>query len=347
MTKLAFYFTSKEEFDNLKLSISENDDKYVLGKNISNVYIGKPNVPYGYIIVIQGEKKIWTHGEFVSDYADLSNCVTKTEADQSYVIKSSNEKTALIVKDNGQIDNFGNNGQAFNAIRDVTYTDVGGIRTDYLLETGSKYPINCASYGVRLDGNAAFSHKKYDKYTYDKTTNTATATGAKNTAILSFSGNLGLMYAKNTGTSSDVTAEMYRKVGVIDSPDTEQKVYSASQSDAQMNTLIESALIPIVTNFNDQINELKNRIEDLENQNVDLYSKVELLLQKCNVTEDELNNTNKSSRGLIGGSMIDVIQKETDDILFNLKENINKSVLNVTTDYSKLGNIVDENMSDV
>lgn len=440
MEELAFYFATKEEFKTLKLSVSKNDDKYVLGNNISNVYIGKPQVPYGYIICIQGEKKIWTHGEFISDYADLSNYVTKnelndnidtsnlflksnaatingksitnggnieidasiykvvtslptenilldkiylmksdtstslqtnfdcwkyennewinqgpfgsvkidlsqylskSEADQRYMIKSSNAKSSLIVLDNGQVNNLGNNGQAYNAIREVTAKDYNG-------ETGSGYPINCASFGVKLDGTTAFSHKKYDSYTYDKSNNTDKSTGAKNTAVLVFSGRSGLLYAKNTGSANDVTAQMYRRVGVIDSPDDAQKVYSAAQTDSQINALIQSALVPIVNNYNDQINELKYRIEDLENQNNDLYTKIELLLQKCNVTEEELNSIEpRNSRELIGGSMIDMIQEETNDILSNLRNNINDSILKVTTDYSKLSDEVDENMTDV
>ena len=43
-----------------------------------------------------------------------------------------------------------------------------------------------------------------------------------------FSGNSGLLYAKNTGTAENVTDDMYKHVGVIDSPDVEQRVYSSS-----------------------------------------------------------------------------------------------------------------------
>lgn len=182
------------------------------------------------------ENEEWVDlGPFGSVKIDLSSYLSKAEADQRYAVKSSNTNSALIIKDNGQVDNLGDNGQAFNAIRNVSADNKGKPRTDYLGTTGSGFKINCASFGVKLDGTTAFSHKKYDSFTYDKTTNTDQATGAKNTAVLMFSGKSGLLYAKNTGTAADVTASMYKRVGVIDSPDAEQRVYSA----AQVDTLID------------------------------------------------------------------------------------------------------------
>lgn len=46
-----------------------------------------------------------------------------------------------------------------------------------------------------------------------------------------------------------MTEEMYRYVGVIDSPDEKQKVYSASQVDA------------LIKNLQDQIDELKAQLK--------------------------------------------------------------------------------------
>lgn len=182
------------------------------------------------------ENDEWTDlGPFGSVKIDLSAYLSKKEADERYAVKSSNANSALIIKDNGQVNNLGDNGQAFNAIRNVSVDNSGKPRADYLGSTGSGYKINCASFGVKLDGTTAFSHKKYDSYTYNKTTNTDSATGAKNTAVLMFSGKSGLLYAKNTGNAADVTAAMYKRVGVIDSPDEEQRVYSK----AQVDTLID------------------------------------------------------------------------------------------------------------
>ena len=264
-------------------------------------------------------------GPFGSVAIDMSQYLSKKEADARYMVKSSNENSSLIVLDNGQVNNLGNNGQAFNGIRQVA-------KQYYDTPTGSGYPINCASFGVKQDGTTAFSHKKYDSYTYDKSTNTDKTTGAKNTAVLVFSGKSGLLYAKNTGTANDVTTAMYRRVGVIDSPDSDQKVYSCAQTDAQIDTLVQRALSTIVKNFNDQINELKTRIEDLENQNGDLYNKVTLLMAKCDISAEELESMGQP-RGF-GFSMIDAIQKETDDVLTKLPDTIKSAIEEVTTDYS-------------
>ena len=242
-----------------------------------------------------------------------------------YMVKSQNANSSLIVLDNGQVNNLGNNGQAFNGIRQVA-------QAYYDTPTGSGFPINCASFGVKQDGTTAFSHKKYDSYTYDKTTNTDKTTGARNTAVLVFSGKSGLLYAKNTGNAADVTTAMYRRVGVIDSPDKEQKVYSCAQTDAQINTIVETALSKIVANYNDQINELKTRIEDLENQNADLYAKVTALLSRSDISEVEV----PMGRSVIGGGMIEMIQEETDEMLKSLPGEIKRAVDGVTVDYGSL-----------
>lgn len=281
------------------------------------------------------ENDAWTDlGPFGSVKIDLSAYLSKSEADQRYMVKSSNANSSLIVLDNGQVNNLGNNGQAYNAIRQVA-------EKDYNSATGSGFPINCGSFGVKLDGTTAFSHKKYDSYTYDKTNNTDKTTGAKNTAVLVFSGRSGLLYAKNTGSANDVTAAMYRRVGVIDSPDESQKCYSAAQVDAAITTS-NSVSSRASDNIDLQINSLKARIEDLENQNADLYAKVNLLLQKCNVTEEELGDLTiggGTARGFIPQyDEIEVLQNEKREMYEALDMDINQAILEVTTDYSKLPN---------
>lgn len=151
------------------------------------------------------------------------------DADKKYMPKGSTSSggSALSISTNGSFNNYGNNGQAFNAVRDLTGT------TKYQGETGSGYVLNAASFGVKDTGTTAFSHKKYDTFNKE----TGAYTNAKNTAVLVFSGKSGLMYAKNTGTAADVTDTMYKYVGVIDSPDEKQKVYSATQVDTLISKI--------------------------------------------------------------------------------------------------------------
>ena len=281
------------------------------------------------------ENNNWTDlGAFGSVKIDLSSYLSKSEADQRYMVKSSNANSSLIVLNNGQVNNLGDNGQAYNAIRNVE-TAQG---TPYKLDTGSGFPLNCASFGVKTNGTASFSHKKYDSYTYDKTNNTDKTTGAKNTAVMVFSGKSGLLYAKNTGSANDVTEAMYRRVGVIDSPDEAQKCYSAAQVDAAITTTT-TASERASDNIDLQINSLKARIEDLENQNADLYAKVNLLLQKCYVTEEELDNITAAvpeARGVFQYDEIEVLQREKKEIYYTLNTSIKESIQEVTPDYSKL-----------
>ena len=164
---------------------------------------------------------------------DLSGYLTKAEAESKYMAKGSVDSSnpnapALSISTTGAFNNFGNNGQAFNAVRNVSSSN------KYQSDTGSGFPLNAASFGVKDSGTTAFSHKKYD--TFNK--NDGSYTGARNTAVLVFSGRSGLLYAKNTGTANDVTDAMYKRVGVIDSPDEEQRVYSASQVDAIIQPLL-------------------------------------------------------------------------------------------------------------
>lgn len=164
---------------------------------------------------------------------DLSGYLTKSEAESKYMPKGSVDTSnpnapALSISTTGSFNNYGNNGQAFNAVRNVSGTN------KYLSDTGSGYPLDAASFGVKDNGTTAFTHKKYD--TFNK--QDGSYTGARNTAVLVFSGRSGLLYAKNTGSANDVTDAMYKRVGVIDSPDVEQRVYSTTQVDAIIQPLL-------------------------------------------------------------------------------------------------------------
>lgn len=247
----------------------------------------------------QYENNEWVDlGPFGSVKIDLSAYLSKEEADQRYAVKSSNANSALIIKDNGQIDNLGNNGQAFNAVRDVSLQNPPTYNTSI----GSGYPINCASFGVKSDGTTGFSHKKYDSFTVNKTNNTTTAKGAKNTAVLVFSGKSGLMYAKNTGTGNDVTEAMYKYVGVIDSPDEKQRCYSAAQVDGITDALTQ-------------------RISDLEGQNEYLMGVINLLIEKTGITSEEL-----------------VALGSAQQSLSNIDEDVEQEINKNTLDYSDRSN---------
>lgn len=188
---------------------------------------------------LKEDKSVMTQGEVnsflqesipvkVSELTNDSGYQKSTDADKKYMPKgSTSSNSALSISTNGAFNNFGDNGQAFNAVRDLTGT------TKYLGDTGSGYVINAASFGVKDNGTTAFSHKKYDSFNKD----TGKCTNARNTAVLTFSGKSGLLYAKNTGSGNDVTDDMYKYVGVIDSPDEEQRVYSASQVDTIINKI--------------------------------------------------------------------------------------------------------------
>lgn len=194
-----------------------------------------------------GANYAWTGTEWdkLSETIDLTAYLKTADADNRYLAKGAqgSSNSSLVVAPNGQFNNYGNNGQAWIAIRDLSGT------TKYQLPTGSGYPLNAAGFGIKDNGTATFSHKKYDSYNVQ----TGQYTGAKNTAVLTFSGKSGLLYAKNTGSAADVTDDMYKFVGVIDSPDEKQRVYSATQVDALLKTM------------QDTITALEKRIEALEN----------------------------------------------------------------------------------
>lgn len=213
-----------ENIQNNKIYLVKNG-KSTDNKNVFDEYI------------YNTEDESWELLGQVTSEIDLSDYLKTSDADKKYMPKSgstsgssgSSGGASLSISQQGSFNNYGNNGQAFNAVRDLK----GTTPIKYTLETGSGYPLNAASFGVKDNGTTAFSHKKYDTFN----TETGAYTGAKNTAVLIFSGKSGLRYAKNTGSTSDVTDDMYKFVGVIDSPDTNQKVYSASQVDTIISAL--------------------------------------------------------------------------------------------------------------
>lgn len=189
-----------------------------------------------YIYTGNSDESSWELLGQITSEIDLSGYLTKEDAEKKYVKKSENTNSSITTGSTGSMSNFGDNGQAYLAVR----------------QKGAKFIINApyagASFGVKDDGTTAFSHKTYQTFNKD----TGAYTGAKNTAVLQFAGPTGLRYAKNTGSGNDVTDDMYKYVGVIDSPDERQKVYSASQVDSLLKSLT------------DKIDALENRIKELE-----------------------------------------------------------------------------------
>lgn len=233
--------------------------------------------------------------ELTNEDVDLSSYMKIVDADKKYIPKSSGTGSgaSLSISTTGAFNNFGNNGQAFNAVRDLT----GITPIKYNTATGSSFPLNAASFGVKDNGTTAFSHKKYTTFNKD----TGAYTGARNTAVLVFSGNSGLLYAKNTGSAADVTDDMYKYVGVIDSPDEKQRCYSAKQVDGITDALA-------------------NRITDLEGQNEYLMNVIGVLINKLGITDDELAD-----------ALGDTTAQQS---LTNIEDDVNLNIKNNTEDYS-------------
>lgn len=216
-----------ENIENNKIYLIR-DNSVTTGNNVFNEYVYDDSVEPG----------SWEMIGQISTEIDLSDYIKAADADKRYVLKSANTNNSMTTSNNGALSNFSDNGQAYLAVR----------------PKGPKFLINspyaAAAFGVKDDGTAAFSHKVYTTYEKDK----GTYTGAKNTAVLQFAGPVGLRYAKNTGGGTDVTEDMYKYVGVIDSPDEFQRVYSAKQVDDLLKTM------------SDTISGLQQRIEELENK---------------------------------------------------------------------------------
>lgn len=191
-------------------------------------------IKFSQYIYVEEETRWETLGQLESDI-DLSGYLKKTDAEKYYIRKSTNQNANIMMDTKGALSNFSDNGQAYLAVRPKT--------AKFLINI----PYAGAAYGVKDDGTAAFTHKQYSSY------NKATGdyTGARNTAVLQFAGPVGLRYAKNTSTATDVSEEMYKYIGVIDSPDEFQRVYSAKQVD------------DLLKEYRDEIAKLKQAIIDL------------------------------------------------------------------------------------
>lgn len=198
-------------------------NKIYLQRKKSDDGIGEYYEQWMYDATSQDWKKFGKHEVSL----DLSDYVKTEDADKRYMKLSNGGTATIAVSNSGTLNNFGDNGQAFNAVRECKSSITG-------------YKINAASFGVKLDGTTAFSHKKYDTYNADN----GSYSGAKNTAVLTFSGPTGFRYAKNIGGAADVTEEMYKYVGVIDSPDEKQRVYSKTQVDTLL-TQIKTILLSL------------------------------------------------------------------------------------------------------
>lgn len=305
------------------------------------------------IAFISDSDQIYTHGKFFNFLSDpnktkietLDNVYLKiADAQKKYMPKGSTSSdssaSALSISTNGAFNNFGNNGQAFNAVRDVSSSN------KYQLSTGSGFPLDAASFGIKDNGTTAFSHKKYDTFNKE----TGAATGARNTAVLVFSGKSGLLYAKNTGTASDVTDDMYKRVGVIDSPDDVQRVYSSAQADAATQVLIQNALGPVVENLTGQINALLTRIEDLESANTLLNNKLNLLCEKSGIeiTDEELESlSNINIQAYSDYNEIESLQNDNVTILENLPNEIEAAIDAAKPKDFEKNEIDESNLTDV
>lgn len=220
-----------ENIENNKIYLIR-DNSITTGNNVFNEYVYNDSVEPG----------SWEMIGQISTEIDLSDYIKTKDADKRYILKSANTSNSMTTSNNGALSNFSDNGQAYLAVRPKT--------PKFLINI----PYAAAAFGVKDDGTAAFSHKTYTSYTKD----TGAYQGAKNTAVLQFAGPVGLRYAKNTGSGTDVTEDMYKYVGVIDSPDEFQRVYSAKQVDELLRTI------------SGTISELQQRIEELENKDEEL-----------------------------------------------------------------------------
>lgn len=247
---------------------------------------------------------------FIREHQSLAEYMKTADATKKFMPLSgstsgsgSGSGAQLSISTTGSFNNYGDNGQAFNAVRTVT---------QYNTATGSGYPINAASFGVKMDGTTAFSHKKYDSFV----PSTGAYTGARNTAVLVFSGRSGLLYAKNTGSAADVTTDMYKRVGVIDSPDEAQRVYAATQvyTKEEVNTFLNDYT-------NAQVNALKSRVEDLENGNRQLLGLVNLLIDKLGVeiTDEEWESLETMGAATYRDDEITILQEEMVELEEELK----------------------------
>lgn len=194
-------------------SIKGKDDKDLLKVDVQGG-TGVPSVTMA-LTTKDSKNRAITNTQIASkEYVDKM----QDTYDGRYIAKSATTSNTINVDKNGSMANFSTNGQAYLAVRPAN-------GAEFLPEITQPYAG--AAFGVKLDGTTAFSHKTYTSYN----TSNGTYSGARNTAVLQFAGPIGLRYAKNTSSGNDVDEEMYKYVGVIDSDDEFQRVYSAKQVD--------------------------------------------------------------------------------------------------------------------
>lgn len=221
------YYTAPEGIgsaDNVKNALDELYTMHVVRYFNTQVElqasINKGIINSGDISFVKENKTVYTNGV---TYGDLSAYLKTADADKKYLKQSASGAAVINVDSRGALANVSDNGQAYLAVRAST--------PKFIINT----PYSGAAFGVKDDGTAAFSHKTYTDYKAED----GSYKNARNTAVLQFAGPTGLRYAKNTGGGNDVTDAMYRYVGVIDSPDEFQRVYSAKQVDDLLNPLKE------------------------------------------------------------------------------------------------------------
>lgn len=201
-------------------SIKGKDDKDLLKVDVQGG-TGVPSVTMA-LTTKDSKNRAITNTQIASkEYVDKM----QDTYDGRYIAKSATTSNTINVDKNGSMANFSTNGQAYLAVRPAA-------GAEFLPEIPQPYAG--AAFGVKLDGTTAFSHKTYTSYN----TSTGAYSGARNTAVLQFAGSIGLRYAKNTSSGNDVTEDMYKYVGVIDSDDEFQRVYSAKQVDEIIAPLV-------------------------------------------------------------------------------------------------------------
>lgn len=194
-------------------SIKGKDDKDLLKVDVQGG-TGVPSVTMA-LTTKDSKNRAITNTQIASkEYVDKM----QDTYDGRYIAKSATTSNTINVDKNGSMANFSTNGQAYLAVRPKE-------GAEFLPQIPQPYAG--AAFGVKLDGTTAFSHKTYTSYN----TGNGTYSGARNTAVLQFAGPIGLRYAKNTSSGNDVSEDMYKYVGVIDSEDEFQRVYSAKQVD--------------------------------------------------------------------------------------------------------------------
>lgn len=87
LNKIFVEVETEELFNTLKISNSEDDDTYTIGKNGVTTY-GKPQIKYHQIVFIKDTGKIYHNGIFYGSYEELLN---RLNYDEEVISASLNE----------------------------------------------------------------------------------------------------------------------------------------------------------------------------------------------------------------------------------------------------------------